>query len=173
MSEVHEQRTPVVLSGLSEDDPHLQPAAKNPQLVERVIALNFLLGIVLVAGFGASYWVNASSHPGLRPRRWIDRHRLSRRDPGHRSRTSGRPDRAHSYFEPELHDPKGPRDLGSVGLRGVLQDVHAPRLSGRTLRTATAAPGLSVSPVDVQRHQRRDPSVRPRAEAAAPTAALH
>ena len=61
MSEMHEQRTPVVLSGLSEDDPHLQPAAKNPQLVERVIALNFLLGIVLVAGFGASYWVNAKS----------------------------------------------------------------------------------------------------------------
>ena len=59
MSDVHEQRTPVVLGGLSEDDPHLQPAARNPQLVERVIAFNFLLGIVLVAGFGASFWVNA------------------------------------------------------------------------------------------------------------------
>jgi ubiquinol-cytochrome c reductase iron-sulfur subunit len=59
VSEVHEHRTPVALSGLSEDDPHLQAAAKNPVLVERVIAFNFLLGIVLVAGFGAAYWVNA------------------------------------------------------------------------------------------------------------------
>ena len=59
MSDVHEQRTPVELSGLSADDPHLQPAARNPQLVERVIAFNFLLGIVFVAGFGAAFWVNA------------------------------------------------------------------------------------------------------------------
>jgi ubiquinol-cytochrome c reductase iron-sulfur subunit len=60
VSELHEHRTPVTLSGLSENDPHLQPAAKNPQQVERVIAVTFLLGMVLVAGFGACYWVNAA-----------------------------------------------------------------------------------------------------------------
>ena len=47
------------MSGLSASDPRLQPAARNPQLVERVIAVTFLLGLVLVGGFGASFWVNA------------------------------------------------------------------------------------------------------------------
>lgn len=54
-----EQRTPVHLSGLSEDDGHLQPASKNPERAERVIAVTLFLGLVGVAGFGASYWVNA------------------------------------------------------------------------------------------------------------------
>lgn len=60
MSEHHDHGTPVSLTGLRADDPHLQPAARNPRLVERVIALTFLLGIGLVAGFGACYWVNAA-----------------------------------------------------------------------------------------------------------------
>ncbi len=59
MSDHDELRTPVSLQGLSADDPHLQPAAKNPDLVERVIAVTLLLGVVLVAAFGACYWVNA------------------------------------------------------------------------------------------------------------------
>jgi len=59
MSEHDEIRTPVSLQGISSDDPHLQPLSKNPQLVERVIAANFLLGLLLVAAFGACYWVNA------------------------------------------------------------------------------------------------------------------
>lgn len=59
MSDLHEERTPVALSGLSADDPHLQPAAKNPQTVEGVIATTFVLGLLLMAGFGAAYWVNA------------------------------------------------------------------------------------------------------------------
>ncbi len=59
MSEHDESRTPVALSGLAANDPHLQPAARNPQLVERVIAMCFLVGIILVIGFGACYWVNA------------------------------------------------------------------------------------------------------------------
>ncbi|MGA7835963.1 MAG: Rieske 2Fe-2S domain-containing protein [Acidimicrobiales bacterium] len=54
-----EHRTPVSLQGLPEDDPHLQPAAKNPATVEGVTAVLFLLGILGVAGFGAAYWVNA------------------------------------------------------------------------------------------------------------------
>ena len=58
MSDV-EHRTPVSLTGLSQDDPHLQPAAKNPGTVEGVIAVLFVLGILCVAGFGAAYWVNA------------------------------------------------------------------------------------------------------------------
>ncbi|MBW4077875.1 MAG: Rieske 2Fe-2S domain-containing protein [Acidobacteria bacterium] len=49
----------MALSGLAANDPHLQPAARNPQLVERVIAMCFLVGIILVIGFGACYWVNA------------------------------------------------------------------------------------------------------------------
>ena len=60
MSELHEHRTPVSLNGLTEDDPRLQPAARNPQLVERVIAVTFLAGIASVAGFGACYWVDAA-----------------------------------------------------------------------------------------------------------------
>ncbi len=59
MSDVQEHRTPVALSGLSADDPHLQPAAKNPQTVEGVIAVLFVLGFFGMAGFGAAYWVNA------------------------------------------------------------------------------------------------------------------
>lgn len=59
MSEL-EQRTPVALSGLSADDPRLQPAARNPELVERVIAVTFVLGIVLCVAFGACFWVNAA-----------------------------------------------------------------------------------------------------------------
>jgi ubiquinol-cytochrome c reductase iron-sulfur subunit len=60
VSELHEHRTPVSLNGLTEDDPRLQPAARNPQLVERVIAVTFLAGIASVAGFGACYWVDAA-----------------------------------------------------------------------------------------------------------------
>jgi len=59
VSEHDEHRTPVSLNGLSADDPHLQPAAKNPATVEMVISLTFVLGAILVAGFGAAYWVDA------------------------------------------------------------------------------------------------------------------
>jgi len=59
VSDLEEHRTPVSLNGLSEDDLRLQPLAKNPQTVERVIAVTFLVGTLFVAAFGASYWVNA------------------------------------------------------------------------------------------------------------------
>ena len=59
MSDLEEHRTPVSLNGLSEDDLRLQPLAKNPQTVERVIAVTFLFGTLFVAAFGASFWVNA------------------------------------------------------------------------------------------------------------------
>jgi len=60
LSEHHDQRTPVHLSGLSADDPRLQPAARHPQQVERVIAVTFVLGLACVAGFGACYWIDAA-----------------------------------------------------------------------------------------------------------------
>ena len=59
MIESHEQRTPVVLGGLSANDPHLAPAAKNPRLIERVIATTFVVGTLLIIGFGWCYWINA------------------------------------------------------------------------------------------------------------------
>jgi quinol---cytochrome c reductase iron-sulfur subunit len=55
-----ETRTPVGLAGLRSDDPRLQPAARNPHVVEAVIAALFAVGLVLVAGFGAAFWVNAT-----------------------------------------------------------------------------------------------------------------
>ncbi|MFI5035063.1 MAG: ubiquinol-cytochrome c reductase iron-sulfur subunit [Acidimicrobiales bacterium] len=55
-----DQRTPVSLSGLAADDPHLAPASPHPERAERVIALTLLLGVLLTAGFGACYWINAA-----------------------------------------------------------------------------------------------------------------
>jgi len=55
----HDQHTPVELRGLAANDPHLQPASKNPKQAERVIAVCFVLGILFVAGFGATFWINA------------------------------------------------------------------------------------------------------------------
>jgi ubiquinol-cytochrome c reductase iron-sulfur subunit len=59
VSDSHEHRTPVSIGTVTENDPHLQPAAKNPDTVEHVIAFTFILGFLGVAGFGAAYWVNA------------------------------------------------------------------------------------------------------------------
>jgi ubiquinol-cytochrome c reductase iron-sulfur subunit len=59
VSDQSEHRTPVALGGLSENDPHLQPAAKNPHTVEAVISVMFVLGTLFVAAFGAAFWVNA------------------------------------------------------------------------------------------------------------------
>ncbi len=55
----HEHRTPVEIGAVSANDPHLQPAAKNPDTVEHVTAFTLVLGLLGVAGFGAAYWVNA------------------------------------------------------------------------------------------------------------------
>ncbi len=54
-----EHATPVELSGLREDDVHLQPATRHPARAERAIALSLALGVLGIAGFGACYWVNA------------------------------------------------------------------------------------------------------------------
>jgi len=54
----HDQRTPVAITGLAADDPHLQPAARRPELVEQVIAVLFVAGIILCLGFGVAYWQN-------------------------------------------------------------------------------------------------------------------
>jgi len=55
-----EHRTPVSLSSVSENDPRMQPAAKNPDRVERWIAILFVLGFVGFIGFGWAYWVDAA-----------------------------------------------------------------------------------------------------------------
>lgn len=59
MSDVNETRTPVSVAGLQEEYSHLEPAARNPQLVERVIAVNFVLGAALFGCFGWAFWINA------------------------------------------------------------------------------------------------------------------
>jgi ubiquinol-cytochrome c reductase iron-sulfur subunit len=53
-----EDRTPVSLSGLAADHPLLQPSARRPQLVERVIIILFLLGVVLGFVFIVAYVQN-------------------------------------------------------------------------------------------------------------------
>ncbi|HQU25668.1 MAG TPA: Rieske 2Fe-2S domain-containing protein [Acidimicrobiales bacterium] len=54
-----ESRTPVALAGLRADDPHLEPSARNPHVVEAVIAGLMVVGTLCTAGFGAAFWVNA------------------------------------------------------------------------------------------------------------------
>jgi ubiquinol-cytochrome c reductase iron-sulfur subunit len=54
-----EHRAPVSISGLAADDPHLQPAARNPELVAQVISVCFVVGTLCMAGFGACYWIDA------------------------------------------------------------------------------------------------------------------
>jgi ubiquinol-cytochrome c reductase iron-sulfur subunit len=46
-----ESRNPVSLRGLAADDPHLQPAARRPDVVERVVALTMVLAVILFVGF--------------------------------------------------------------------------------------------------------------------------
>lgn len=42
-------------------DPRMLPAAKRPEVVEKVIAASFLLALLALAGFGAAYWEHAKS----------------------------------------------------------------------------------------------------------------
>ena len=49
-------KVPMPIATLS--DPHLGDAAKHPSRIEGIIALIFVLGIVMTAGFGAAYWQN-------------------------------------------------------------------------------------------------------------------
>ncbi|MEI8268565.1 MAG: Rieske 2Fe-2S domain-containing protein [Acidimicrobiaceae bacterium] len=58
MSSGIENHTPVSLRGLSADDPHLQPAARNPERVEKVIVFNFVLGTLFGFLFIVAYIQN-------------------------------------------------------------------------------------------------------------------
>ena len=49
-------KVPMPIATLS--DPHLGDAAKNPNRTEAIIALILVVGIVMIAGFGAAYWQN-------------------------------------------------------------------------------------------------------------------
>ena len=53
--------TPVQLSTASPDDPHMQPLARDPQSMERKIALVMLLGIAGIVGFGVAFWYDANA----------------------------------------------------------------------------------------------------------------
>ncbi|MBU6233416.1 MAG: ubiquinol-cytochrome c reductase iron-sulfur subunit [Acidobacteria bacterium] len=55
-----EHHTPVSLSSVKDTDPHMQPAAKNPEKVERRIAWTLVLGLVSFIGFGWTYWIDAA-----------------------------------------------------------------------------------------------------------------
>jgi len=57
---VHEpSRTPVELpTPASWSDPHLQPAARHPEFVARLIGLLFIVGLMSFCAFGAAYWQN-------------------------------------------------------------------------------------------------------------------
>jgi ubiquinol-cytochrome c reductase iron-sulfur subunit len=51
-------RTKVPMPIATLDDPHLGDYAKNPGRAETIIAIIFVLGIIMLAGFGAAYWQN-------------------------------------------------------------------------------------------------------------------
>ena len=58
VSEHEPSRTKVPMPIATLSDPHLGDAAKNPARTESLIALILLVGIVMIAGFGAAYWQN-------------------------------------------------------------------------------------------------------------------
>jgi ubiquinol-cytochrome c reductase iron-sulfur subunit len=49
-------KVPMPIATLS--DPHLGDAARNPDRMEKLIALVFVAAIIFIAGFGAAYWQN-------------------------------------------------------------------------------------------------------------------
>jgi quinol---cytochrome c reductase iron-sulfur subunit len=52
-------RTKVPMPVATLSDPHMGDAARNPERIEKLIALVFVAAIVCLAGFGAAYWQNA------------------------------------------------------------------------------------------------------------------
>ncbi len=54
----HDQHTPVSLRGVSADDPHMQPAARRPGVVEGWIGILFLVGIILLVLFAVAFVMN-------------------------------------------------------------------------------------------------------------------
>ncbi|MBU6494939.1 MAG: ubiquinol-cytochrome c reductase iron-sulfur subunit [Acidobacteria bacterium] len=54
----HDQHTPVSLRGVSADDPHMQPAARRPGVVEGWIGVLFLVGIILLVLFAVAFVMN-------------------------------------------------------------------------------------------------------------------
>ena len=60
MSDI-EHRTPVTLSSVNENDPHMQPKAKRPEGVERRIIVLFFLGLVSFAAFIFFFWQDSKA----------------------------------------------------------------------------------------------------------------
>jgi ubiquinol-cytochrome c reductase iron-sulfur subunit len=65
MSDAHEERRPVPLDVLPEDDPHLAPAARHPDRVARVIGALFLVGFSAAVAFAVVYVVRGQSNEDL------------------------------------------------------------------------------------------------------------
>jgi len=59
VSDVTEHASAVSISSVRADDPHLLPAAKHPERVEKVIGGLFLLGIASFVGFVVVYFLDA------------------------------------------------------------------------------------------------------------------
>ncbi len=55
-----DQHTPVSITSVSIDDPHMQPLARNPRRMEQVIATAMFFGLISFAMFGLAYWMNWS-----------------------------------------------------------------------------------------------------------------
>lgn len=52
---------PIVFPVATLDDPHLQPAARNPRRAEGVAGVFLAIGLLAFAAYGAFYWVNWST----------------------------------------------------------------------------------------------------------------
>jgi ubiquinol-cytochrome c reductase iron-sulfur subunit len=64
MTQDQNQKEPSKTLKLADDlksDARFLPLAKNPKLIENLIALLFILGILCFAALGAAYWVNANT----------------------------------------------------------------------------------------------------------------
>lgn len=53
-----DQHTPVSITSVSIDDPHMQPSARNPRRTEQIIATAMFLGLIAFVMFGVAYWMN-------------------------------------------------------------------------------------------------------------------
>ena len=89
---------------------------------------------------------------------------------------AGHPDSADGQVvlmrvDPSASTSARARDWAPNGLIGVLEGLHARRLSGRPLRGEHRAAAVPVSPVGVRRARRRPARVRARGACAAPAAA--
>src|ERR1051325_2731606 len=90
--------------------------------------------------------------------------------PGGSSRVGRLADRADPGRSHHVHRAPRTRELVPGRSRGLLEDLHARRVSGGPVRAAVRAAVLPVPPVGVRRHGRGDAAGRPRLPPAPPAA---